>query len=73
MQEDYTLGYSQEELEELYAVTEARSNTRLKVVSMSDLSKEDYRLFYMDWEEFRLKSVKEFVSLNFLEISQVFS
>ena len=71
MQEDYTLGYTQEEIEELYAITEAQANAGLKIVAMSDLSKEDYRLFHMSWEEYRLAFVQQFVSLNFLEISQL--
>lgn len=73
MQEDYTLGYTQEELEELYAITEAQASVGMKVVSMSDLSKEDYRLFYMNWEEHRSVSVRQFISLNFLEISRLWS
>ena len=71
MQEDYTLGYTQEEIEELYAITEAQANAGLKIVAMSDLSKEDFRLFHMSWEEYRLAFVQQFVSLNFLEISQL--
>ena len=61
MQEDYNL----EDLEAL-CVTQGTKN-----VSLRSLPKEDYRLFQMEWEDFRLATVKEFVSLNFLEISQI--
>lgn len=64
MQEDYSAeSYTQEELE--------LASTGVRIVSLSDLSKEDYRLFQMNWEEYRLKSVKEFVTLNFLDISKI--
>lgn len=64
MQEDYSVeSYTQEELE--------LASMGVRIVSLSDLSKEDYRLFQMNWEEYRLKSVKEFVTLNFLDISKI--